>query len=70
VGSTDNLELRLKHHNYGATPSTKAGAPNWVIVHSEILPDRTAALKRELEIKRKKSRKYIEWIIQSNVISR
>jgi putative endonuclease len=53
IGSTDDLESRLKHHNYGATPSTKSGAPNWNIVHKEILPDKSAALKRELEIKRK-----------------
>jgi putative endonuclease len=55
VGSTDDLERRLKHHNSGATPSTRSEAPNWKIMYSEILPDRTAALKRELEIKRKKS---------------
>lgn len=24
IGSTDNLESRLKHHNAGATPFTKA----------------------------------------------
>jgi putative endonuclease len=66
VGSTDDLEARLKHHNSGATPSTKSGAPFWEIKHQESLPDRSAALKRELEIKRKKSRKYIEWLISSN----
>ncbi|WPR75430.1 GIY-YIG nuclease family protein [Algoriphagus sp. NG3] len=27
TGSTDNLASRLKHHNSGATPSTKSGAP-------------------------------------------
>ena len=68
IGSTDDLESRLKHHNYGATPSTKSGAPNWNIVHKEILPDKSAALKRELEIKRKKSRKYILWLIQNSSV--
>ncbi|WPR75431.1 GIY-YIG nuclease family protein [Algoriphagus sp. NG3] len=63
TGSTDNLASRLKHHNSGATPSTKSGAPFWMLKYSENLPDRTSALKRELEIKKKKSRKYIEWII-------
>ncbi|RZS94719.1 GIY-YIG nuclease family protein [Cecembia calidifontis] len=53
IGSTDDLESRLKHHNYGATPSTKSGAPNWRIVHKEILPDKSSALKRELEINSK-----------------
>jgi len=27
IGSTDNLEGRLKHHNAGSTSSTKSGAP-------------------------------------------
>lgn len=65
VGSTDNLESRLRHHNSGSTPSTKMGAPFWEIVYIEELIDRTAALKREIEIKRKKSRKYIEWLVQN-----
>jgi putative endonuclease len=65
IGSTDNLDSRLKHHNFGLTPSTKSGAPEWSIAYSQILDNRSKALKRELEIKRKKSRKYIEWLISS-----
>jgi putative endonuclease len=64
IGSTDDLARRLKHHNGGSTPSTKSGAPNWEIRYSETVPDRATALKRELEIKKKKSRNYIEWLIQ------
>ena len=66
TGSTDNLESRLKHHNAGSTPSTKSGAPFWELKYTEILHDRTSELKRELEIKKKKSRKYIEWLITDN----
>jgi len=44
--------------------STKGGAPVWEIRYTETVPDRTAALKREYEIKKKKSRNYIEWLIQ------
>jgi putative endonuclease len=62
IGSTDDLARRLKHHNGGSTPSTKSGAPNWEIRYSETVPDRATALK--LEIKKKKSRNYIEWLIQ------
>ncbi|MFN3999605.1 GIY-YIG nuclease family protein [Algoriphagus sp.] len=65
MGSTDKLESRLKHHNSGSTPSTKTGAPLWEIKYTEKLADRTSALKRELEIKKKKSRKYLEWLISS-----
>jgi putative endonuclease len=65
IGSTDNLESRLKHHNAGSTPSTRPGAPFWEIKYYETHPDRSVALKKELEIKKKKSRKYIEWLISS-----
>ena len=54
IGSTDDLARRLKHHNSGSTPSTKTGAPDWEIRYTETVPDRTAALKREREIKKKK----------------
>ena len=63
IGSTDKVDARLKHHNSGSTPSTKAEAPEWVIKYTESLSNRRSALKRELEIKKKKSRKYIEWLI-------
>ncbi|MFC5192429.1 GIY-YIG nuclease family protein [Algoriphagus aquatilis] len=63
IGSTENIESRLKHHNAGSTPSTKSGAPHWKLKYMESLTDRTAALKRELEIKKKKSKRYIEWLI-------
>ncbi len=63
VGSTQDPQSRLYHHNRGLTPSTKAGAPNWEMKYTETHSNRTLALKRELEIKRKKSRKYVEWLI-------
>lgn len=70
IGSKDNLDSRLKHHNAGSTPSTKAGAPLWEIKYLESLPDRTTALKRELEIKNKKSKRYIEWLISGAMVFR
>ncbi|UJP67028.1 GIY-YIG nuclease family protein [Mongoliitalea daihaiensis] len=66
IGSTDNLESRLKHHNSRLTPSTKSGAPFWEVVYTETVVDRTTALKREIEIKRKKSRKYILSLIENS----
>ena len=65
IGSTNDLDARLKHHNYGATPSTKKGAPDWVIMYTEKLQNKSEALKREIQIKKKKSRKYIEFLISS-----
>jgi predicted GIY-YIG superfamily endonuclease len=34
-------------------------------MYSEEFPSRLEAIKKENEIKRKKSRKYIEWLIKS-----
>jgi putative endonuclease len=65
IGSTNDLEARLKHHNYGATPSTKKGAPDWIIKYTETFQDKSSALKREIQIKKKKSRKYIQFLINS-----
>ncbi|MBD8487956.1 GIY-YIG nuclease family protein [Echinicola sp. CAU 1574] len=68
TGSTQDLEGRLYHHNQGLTLSTKSGAPHWEIRYFEEYEDRTAALKREYEIKKKKSRKYIEWLFDQGSI--
>ena len=58
VGHTHDLKLRLEHHNDGWTRSTKHGIP-WKIVYSEEYDTKSAAMKREYEIKRKKSRRFI-----------
>jgi putative endonuclease len=65
IGSTNDLEARLRHHNSGSTPSTKKGAPGWIIRYTENLQTKSEALKREIQIKKKKSRKYIEFLINS-----
>ncbi|MCH7732073.1 MAG: GIY-YIG nuclease family protein [Candidatus Marinimicrobia bacterium] len=65
TGHTDDLEYRLKRHNKGMTKSTKSGIP-WYFVYSEQFKTRTEAIKREIEIKRWKSRKMIENLIKSN----
>jgi len=64
VGSSHDPSLRLLLHNQGATRSTKAGIP-WKLAFIEKHVDKSAALKREKEIKRQKSRKYIEQLIQA-----
>jgi putative endonuclease len=62
VGHTQNLSLRLERHNSGNSRSTKHGIP-WEIVYFEVYSTKSEAMKREYEIKRKKSRKYIEELI-------
>jgi putative endonuclease len=65
VGSCDDLNRRISDHNRGRSKYTKPGIP-WILKHSESHNTRPEARKREAEIKSKKSRKYIDWLITSN----
>ena len=62
VGYTDDLEWRLERHNGGWGKYTKRGVP-WKLKYTESFESKTEAIKREREIKKKKSRKYIEKLI-------
>jgi putative endonuclease len=62
VGSTQDLESRLQRHNEGRVAYTKRKRP-WKIVYSEEHPDRSSAAKREYEIKKHKSREFIETLM-------
>jgi putative endonuclease len=62
IGSTANLETRLKSHNSGKVKSTKAYRP-WVIVYTECFEIKTTALKREKQIKSYKSGKAFRKLI-------
>ena len=64
VGITENLNTRLERHNSGWGRYTKRGIP-WVMRYSEKYPTKTDALKREREIKKYKSRKYIEKLLNN-----
>ncbi|MES2479649.1 MAG: GIY-YIG nuclease family protein [Bacteroidota bacterium] len=64
VGSCADMVARLQQHNSGRNTSTKSGIP-WKVVYTEAFDSNTEARKREAEIKKKKSRKYIEWLISS-----
>jgi putative endonuclease len=68
VGSTNDLTRRLDDHNRGKTSFTKTGMP-WALRYAESFGTRQEAVKRELEIKRNKSRKYIEKLISEPVQS-
>ena len=62
VGSTNNLERRFQDHNRGKTPFAKTGMP-WELKYFETFQDRSSAVKREMEIKKKKDRNFIENLI-------
>ncbi len=58
VGACVDLERRLHEHNIGHSKFTSLGIP-WRLVYKEEYPDLPLAKRRELEIKRKKSRQYL-----------
>src|SRR5437868_3008333 len=64
VGQTANLDDRLFRHGNSGSKSTKK-ANDWVLKYTEQFQSRSEAVMRESIIKRKKSKKYIEWIISS-----
>ncbi len=64
VGISHDPKLRLQHHDDGWTRSTKGRGP-WKVVYTEEFITKAFALRREREIKRMKSRKYIERLIHA-----
>ena len=65
VGSTQDLSERLNRHNQGRTKYTKPKRP-WELVYHEEHPDRSSAVKRELEIKTRKSKRFIEKLLRTS----
>ena len=65
VGSTRNLAERMNRHNQGRSKYTRARRP-WKLVYREEAPDRSAATKRELEIKRHKRKAFIEELVRTS----
>ena len=60
IGSAEDVGWRVGEHNGGRVNSTRPYCP-WKLVHTEEHPDRAAAMRREREIKSKKSRRWIEY---------
>ena len=61
---TYDLNDRLFRHNNSGSKATKK-ANDWVIKYTESFETKSMATARELEIKNKKSRKYIEGLVSS-----
>lgn len=64
TGRTDDIIDRLKRHNQGRSKYTRNKRP-WKLVYTESFNTRSEAVKRENEIKRKKRKTYIEWLIKN-----
>ena len=58
VGSTAQLDRRLRQHNAGASLSTRAGRP-WELVHSQACATRSDAVRLESKIKARGIRRYL-----------
>ena len=62
IGQCDDLDKRMSKHFDGMSKYTSAKRP-FRLVYFEVFNSRSDALKREKEIKKMKSRKYIEHLI-------
>jgi putative endonuclease len=65
IGSTGDLEDRLKRHNKGRSRYTKSGIP-WVLVYTEEFTTRGEAIHREKQLKSWKNRKRLENLIRKS----
>jgi len=65
VGSTQDLNERLDRHNQGRSKYTKSKRP-WQLVYHEKYPERSSAMKREKEIKGRKSTHFIESLVRTS----
>jgi putative endonuclease len=66
IGSTSNLEQRVRLHNEGKSKSTKAYIP-WEIIYYEEFNTKSEAIKREYALKRIKNKDTIIKIINNEI---
>ena len=64
IGHTDDLEDRIFRHNNSGSKATKK-ANDWQLAYKKEFSSRSEAMQAEMAIKKKKSRKYIDWLISS-----
>lgn len=64
IGSTNDLNRRLKQHLKGATRTTRILGTN-KLVYKEVFNTLIEARGREKKLKSYKSKKYIEWLINN-----
>jgi putative endonuclease len=64
IGSTSDLSKRLESHNSGGNQFTRGRRP-WEIAYVEEHASAAECRQREREIKRRKSRRYIEQLLSA-----
>ena len=63
IGSSGDLPDRIERHNAGRSRYTRTRLP-WELVYYEEFRTKSEALKRENQIKRRKSKEYIKKLIE------
>jgi len=63
IGYTTDIGKRMVEHNSGASAFTSKAA-DWVLKWQKHFASRELAMQEERRIKAKKSRKYIEYLIE------
>jgi putative endonuclease len=66
IGHTGNLPKRIAQHNSNRVSSLKNRGP-WELVYTEEYPTRAGASQRERQIKRMKSRRWIEQLLRASL---
>ena len=64
IGHTADLQERLKRHNHGKSLYTKSKVP-WILMYQEEFLSRSEAMRREREIKGKKNRAYVDYLVRT-----
>jgi putative endonuclease len=67
IGQTEDVAKRLISHSKRISHYTSI-SDDWKLVYTESFDTRAEAIHRENEIKKKKSRKYIEWVISESML--
>ena len=65
IGHTLDIDSRLERHNQGRVKSTKGKRP-WTLAYHEEYPDRSSAMAREEDIKKRKSKKFIDSLVRAS----
>jgi putative endonuclease len=65
IGHTADLDERIQRHNRGRSSYTKTKLP-WKLIYQEEFLSRSEAMKQEREIKRKKNRTYIDYLVRAS----
>ena len=65
IGQTQDVAERLAYHNANYSKSLKNRGP-WRLVHTETYPSRSAAVRREREIKSWKDHRMVERLLSAS----